>query len=352
MRKMKSFFTIMMATILLLSGLSIMPSAYSESKSVKILNFNVAGLPKFDGTDVGANQTVIADYINNNNFDIVATQEDFGYHYKLSGALNGYTYKTNHSGSIPGGDGLNIFTQSMPIYNETRVQWNDSFGDIAEGDTLTPKGILHSVIQIDDGIYIDFYDIHADAFDGEGSIAARKSNFTQVAEMINSNYEKYRRPVIITGDFNTYLHTPNHDQNSNMYEIFVEQCGLTDAWIELHNNNDYSNFGKWYETGISYWGEWDSVEKFMYKDGENIDLQATDFKYTWIKNADGNSVSDHAAAECTITFTKTGENVSGAQDLEIIENDPMRNIINTIRWIIKDLIYILSNINELIEMLS
>ena len=93
------------------------------------MNFNVAGLPTFDGTDSVGNNKKIAEYINQNKFDIVAVQEDFAYNSILVSNLDGYNHKTNHSGSIPGGDGLNIFTQTMGIYNETRVQWNDSFGE-------------------------------------------------------------------------------------------------------------------------------------------------------------------------------------------------------------------------------
>ena len=106
---------------------------------------------------------------------------------------------TNFSGSIPGGDGLNVFTKSMPIYNEKRVTWDKLFGDLVEGDTLTPKGIIYTVIEIADGVYVDFYNIHADAFDTEGSRKARESNYKQLMAMVEENSAKNNRPVIITG---------------------------------------------------------------------------------------------------------------------------------------------------------
>jgi endonuclease/exonuclease/phosphatase family metal-dependent hydrolase len=118
--------------------------------------------------------------------------------------MNGYDYTTNHTGSIPGGDGLNLFTKDMPIYNETRVSWNEQSGILSDGsDELTPKGFVYTVIDIGNGIYVDFYNLHADAYGGEGSIAARTSQYKQLAEFIQARSAENDRPVIVTGDFNT-----------------------------------------------------------------------------------------------------------------------------------------------------
>ncbi len=356
MKKFKSIISIILVIILVLS--CFMTSATAEEiyeepvvTTVRMMNFNVAGLPKLDGTDGSGNTAVMAEYINSNNFDIVAVQEDFSYHNSLVSNLNGYNYQTNFSGNIPGGDGLNVFTKNMPIYNEGRYQWIDSYGDISEGDTLTPKGILYSVIYIGDGIYVDFYDIHADAFDGDGSIRARESNYRQLMALVEENSKKYNRPIIITGDFNHFLHA-QPEINSNMYSIFHENGGFRDAWIEVHNNGDYFNFSEWFETGTPYWGEWDSVEKFLYRNGGGIEIDAVDFKYTWIKNAADEHTSDHAAAECTFQFTKTNDFVEMNQDIEVVKQHPLRNVFNTIKWILKDLYYILSNIDQLIDMIK
>lgn len=338
--------------VIMLSGLLCFDAvAQSNTFEVRMMNYNVAGLPKFDGTDAAANNKAIADYITENGFDIVAVQEDFAYNKNLVSNLNGFDYFTNHSGSIPGGDGLNIFSDGMALYNEKRCEWKDAFGDIAEGDILTPKGLLYTVIEVSDGVYVDFYNIHADAFDTQGSVLARKSNYNQVADMIEENYQKNNRPVIVTGDFNSFLHT-NSDVNSNMYEIFHERCGLKDAWVEIHNEGDYHDFSEWEQTGESYWGVWDSVEKFLYKDGGGVTVNPVEFKYTWIKNSAGEDVSDHAAAECSFEFTVTEDFVENSQNLEVVKVPFFRNFLNTIKWIFKDLIYIFSNIDELIEFIG
>ena len=351
MRKIKSIVAVALTVLMLMSCFVVYGSAQeNNSFTVKMINYNVAGLPNFSGKDVAKHQGDVAEYFVANNFDIIAVQEDFGYHKNLVAGLDGYNYQTNHSGSIPGGDGLNIFTKNMPMYNEARYEWDMSYGPIAEGDTLTPKGIIHSVIDVGNGVYVDFYNIHADAFDSFGSQLARESNYTQLADLIDENYEKYGRPVIVTGDFNAYLH--HFVGNSNMYEIFHERCQLKDAWVELKNDGDYNNYAHWYGTNIDPWGNWDSVEKVMYKDGKGVKVKAVDFEYKWLFNEKNESLSDHAAAECVLEFTVTDDFVSDNSDLEVVTVSPTRNILNMIKWIFKDLVTVFSNIEELLEMLG
>lgn len=349
--KIKQLMCVVMCVVLMLSCFAFSSSAQDEVITLKAINCNVAGLPSFGGSDVRGNQRVIGDYIIENDFDIVAVQEDFGYHKHLRNSLEGYI-STNHTGAIPGGDGLNLFTKDMTIYNETRVQWNDSYGVVPEGDRLTPKGILYAVIEIAPGVYVDFYDIHADAFETEGSIAARESNYKQLTTMICDNYEKYDRPIIVTGDFNAYTHDVGY--NSNMLYYFQELCGLKDAWIELHNGGDYEDFSEWYATGMEDWGNWDSVEKFMYKDGGGYKLEAVDFRYNYIKDEAGNNVSDHAAAECTFNFTVdpdyTGE-TSEQAELKVVEKSPFAWL-RQVKWVFVVFYIFFSNFNEFIAMIS
>lgn len=358
MKKISKILSLFLAVIMAFSAFGV--TAFAEeisdattednSITVKMMNYNVAGLPNFSGKNVAAGYQVIGQYVLDNSFDIIAVQEDFAYHRSLLKNLPDFNYKTNHTGSIPGGDGLNIFTKTMPIYNEKREPWKLAYGSISEGDTLTPKGLIYAAIDIGDGIIIDFYNMHADAFDTEGSREARYSNYMQLVTLIEQNYVKNNRPVIVTGDFNHYLHAT--EVNSDQYKIFHEFCGLKDAWIEIHNDGDYKNFSKWHATGLSPWGNWDSVEKFLYKDGGGVTVEILDQKFTWIKDANGADVSDHAAAECTFKFTKTENFVENTLELKVVNPSPLRNLFNTIRWIFKDLIYILSNLNELSELLG
>ncbi len=324
----------------------------AEKYDVKIVNFNVSGLPfgAISGENVPANQTAAAKYFSENDFDIVAVQEDFGYHNSLVDNLTGFNYLTNHTGNIPGGDGLNVFTKDMTIYNETRVSWNEQSGILTDGsDELTPKGFVYSVIDIGNGIYVDFYNLHADAYGGAGSVAARTSQFKQLAEFIKARSAENDRPVIVTGDFNNHLHSG--ENNNALYNILCVELGMKDAWVEYHNNGDYFNMYKWHVSGLPSWGNWDSVERFMYRAGGGVDLVVNDFRYVEVYDSNESVISDHAAAECDFTFIKTEDFVENTQELTVTKTSG-NNFIHKLMWFFKALFKILSDIGNLPELLK
>lgn len=324
----------------------------AEKYDLKAVNFNVAGLPfaALSGEDVAANQAAAAKYLSQNGFDIVAVQEDFGYHKYLAEGMTGYNYTTNHTGSIPGGDGLNLFTKDMVIYNETRVAWNDAAGILSDGsDELTPKGFVYAVIDIGNGIYVDYYNIHADAYGGKESVAARTSQYKQLAEFIEARSAENDRPVIITGDFNYHIHT--HEDNGSLYSIFCEQGGFRDAWVEYHNNGDYYNMYNWHVSGLPTWGNWDSVERFLYRPGGGVDVVVSDFKYTNVADDNGKIISDHASAECDFTFIKTADFVENTQKLEVA-GESKNSFIHSLMWFITAFMKILSDLGNLPELLK
>lgn len=324
----------------------------SEKQTVKAVNFNVAGLPFaiLSGEDVAANQKVAGKYLSSNDFDIVAVQEDFGFHRNLVGSMNGFGYETNHSGSIPVGDGLNVFTKDMPFYNETRVAWNEASGILSDGsDELTPKGFIYTVIDIGNGIYVDFYNLHADAYGGEGSKAARTSQYKQLAEFIQARSAENDRPVIVTGDFNYHIHT--HEDNGSLYNILYKQVGLKDAWVEHHNNGDYFNMYNWHISGLPAWGNWDSVERFMYKSGGGVDVVIDDFRYINVTDDSGKVISDHAAAECDFTFIKTADFTENTQEFDKNTSSGI-DFIHALMRFLTAFIKILSDLGNLPELIG
>lgn len=324
----------------------------AEKHSLRAVNFNVAGLPfgYFSGNNVFANQNVAGRYLSENNFDIVAVQEDFGFHNQLVKAMSGFEYFTHHTGGIPGGDGLNVFTKNMPIYNETRVGWDVQSGILSDGsDALTPKGFTYTVIDIGNGIYVDFYNLHADAYGGEGSIKARTSQIKQLAEFINARSAENDRPVIITGDFNNYMHT--HEDDGALYKTLYQECGFKDAWIEHHNNGDYFNLYNWHISGLPAWGNWDSVERFMYRSGGGVDIVVDDFRFVQVCDDNGEAVSDHSAAECDFTFIKTEAFEEHKGTVEV-KGPSQSNLLNLIKWIFKDLIMVFSDLKNLPELIK
>ena len=238
----------------------------------------------------------------------------------------------------------------MTIYNETRVSWNVQSGILSDGsDELTPKGFVYSVIDIGNGIYVDFYNLHADAYGGAGSVAARTSQFRQLAEFIKARSTENDRPVIVTGDFNNHLHS--REDNSALYNILCVELGMKDAWVEHHNNGDYFNMYNWHVSGLPAWGNWDSVERFMYRGGGGVDLVVSDFRYVNVYDDSGNAISDHASAECDFTFIKTEAFTENTQELAVTK-PASNNLMHKLVWFLKAFFKILSDIGNLPELLK
>ena len=310
--------------------------------TLKLLNYNIAGLPWLT---TAAKQERNAEFIVENGYDIVAVQEDFNLHSTFAGGLTGYNYATNHTGGVPGGDGLNVFTKNMPIYNETRGEWYVSYGVIDHGaDEMTPKGFVYTVIDIGNGIYIDFYNLHADAYGDEGSMQAREYQFRQICDFIKERSAENDRPVIVTGDFNIYMHT--HEANSNMYEYFIEDCGFKDAWVEVKNDSDYYNMHKWHVSGLPAWGNWDSVERFFYKGCDGVGVIAKDFNFIEVLNANGKPASDHSAAECEFEFIKTDAFEENMQKLEVV-TESTDTAEKTLKWLWKDFVNAITHLDQI-----
>ena len=207
---------------------------------------------------------------------------------------------------------------------------------------------MYSVIDVGNGIYVDFYNLHADAYGGEGSVKARTSQYKQLAEFIKARLAENDRPVIVTGDFNSYMHT--HEDDGALYKTLYQDCGLKDAWIEYHNNGDYFNLYNWHISGLPAWGNWDSVERFMYKSGGGVDVVISDFRYTEVCDESGKAVSDHSAAECDFTFIKTEDFKENTQELKVTEAE--NNLLHQIKWFFKALIMVFSDIGNLPELLK
>jgi endonuclease/exonuclease/phosphatase family metal-dependent hydrolase len=324
----------------------------NETKTLKILSYNVAGLPI--DLDVHLKQAAIGKYINDSDYDIVALQEDFTFHMYLDEQVKTYPYETNHSGSIPWGDGLNVYSKTK-IYEEYREEWDMLSGVVDGGnDELTPKGFLYTVIELEDGVYLDLYTIHADAYGDSGSVAARTDNFRQLAEHINAR--KTDRPVIVVGDFNAFLHQKTANSDTGVTKYMINGAGMKDGWVECHNNGDYDDFSYYIDKyGAGYnstCGVWDSIERAMFKNGGGVELEITKLTYDVIEYDGMTELSDHPALNLEFTYTKTDDFKENEDDLTVKEEDEAENIFRRIYYFFMDIIKLLTNWDALMELLG
>ncbi len=268
------------------------------SGEMKIITYNVAGLPIpkvfGDGRVVVKDTYEIGKQLSESDFDLIGVQEDFNFHFVLEKMID-RKYKTFTSGGIPAGSGLNLFSK-YPIYNVERYKWNKLFG-IFDGaaDELTPKGILKATIEIENGVYVDVYDIHADADDGEediNSYIARMDNFKQLVKLINESSKD--RAVIVMGDTNSII---SKERSDSLYTNLILPCGLKDAWTEVVNKGDYENVDG------HRWNKYNSLDRVMYRNGGGVNFEALTHEYKTLNSEnDGHSLSDHASAQVTLQY--------------------------------------------------
>lgn len=278
------------------------------SGTFRVMTYNVAGLPAILSEGNPSENTeqigrLMKDY------DIVAVQEDFHYHHVFLKTVNNFPYISHHKGSVPKGDGMNIFSK-FPLGNTTRYRWDKLHGIFSDGsDELTPKGCSFNRVQLAPGAYVDVYNLHADAGRDAESTDARRDNFRQLARLIN----KYSagNAVIVMGDTNArYLRA--EDQ---IYKLLVEPTGLKDAWVEVVRDGD---FPKPDAEKLAYVEEHakdpdvdkdgpenEEVDKIFYRSGNGVDLEAIMFEaqdHVFI-DSNGNPLSDHFPFAATFQYT-------------------------------------------------
>ncbi len=309
--------------------------------SFSFLNFNVAGLPSLTASsEKAARQKLLGQKVGADGYDIVAVQEDFGYDGDFAAGL-GMPFRSYGPQSAAFGDGLNVFSKTA-VYNVAREGWNKKGGMLWEGDIVSQKGVMLAVVELAPGVYVDVYNLHADAYGGQESVDARYDNFNQTMNFINK-YSK-DHAVIVTGDFNEAFHFGA--EGKNFYSVFVEQLGFADVWVELVNGGSYTDFSAW---SGDYWGHWDSVECILYRSSDTVTLTPTSHQYINYKDNDGKSISDHYAAAATFTYTASA--LASADGLKASEKEPT-DLLRMLRIVLADLKYVFSHFDELTTMLK
>lgn len=363
MRNLKKILCLVLSVLMIGSSMGIAVSADEASDligttgSFDVINFNVEGLPipsseTEDGRDAYADTLQIGTKLNAMQYDIVAIQEDFNYDIYLRDVMTNYAnrpdwvgnigerHQTVHTGGVPLGDGLNIFS-TFALYNEYRVRWTESAGVLDDGsDELANKGILVTTIKLAEGHYVDIYNIHADSFGGKASENARKAQFAQLADYIkkHSVYEEstgtYDHAVIVMGDFNASVCDEDATGDPYLVSKLLEPAKLNDAWAVqqiteiTENPEDYSAYYTYAkETNLSYaetQGHYDSVERICYADGNGVDLSCDSFGYLQItEDGTNRPLSDHCAAEAEFTYkiVEKVQDSSHSHDKENVKQD-------------------------------
>ncbi|KAI9712022.1 MAG: hypothetical protein M1820_001730 [Bogoriella megaspora] len=260
--------------------------------SFSFLTLNVAGLPQIlqnnevpgDKTD---NTARIGQKFAAYNFSVIHVQEDFNYHATLY-ANDDHLYRTATSGGVPFGSGLNTIS-NYDWVDFTRIKWA-TCSDASSNDCLTPKGFTLMRVQFGEGVYIDFYNVHADAGIEAGDETARTANIQQVADYINT--WSVGNAVVVAGDTNS-----RYTRADDNIRVFETLNNLTDAWVQLERDGVDPAQGSidLLCDNPSLNNSCETVDKVLYRGSDAIDLTATSFTYdsTNFLQANGSILSDH-----------------------------------------------------------
>lgn len=218
-------------------------------------------------------------------YDIVHVQEDFNYNTELYDSGNSHPYRSIAMGPVPFGDGLNTLSK-FPISEVERVEWTDCTG----ADCLTPKGFTRSRIQIAHEVYIDFYNVHANASNHLAAAAARCKNIDQLSSYIKTHSSN--NAVIVMGDMNAHYCY----KSDNIRTLMVENS-LKDAWVILNKRGEFPKAVEDLPANniLDLTDTCESIDKILYRNSEQIQLNPSYYQLPKgsFSDAEGRALSDH-----------------------------------------------------------
>jgi hypothetical protein len=150
-------------------------------------------------------------------------------------------------------------------------------------------------VQVSEGVYVDMYNIHADAGTEDADEVARAANIQQVADYVDT-WSK-GNSVVIFGDTNSRYTRP-----LDKIAVLQTQNGLKDAFVQLER----AGVNPTVETlcdNPSLTNSCETVDKVFYRGSKQLSLTATYFNYESSKflQPDGSILSDHNPI--TVNFT-------------------------------------------------
>ena len=313
----------------MLGCISVFAGEEPQTKTTfSIVSLNVDGLPgkvaflpvNADGPMSMGSERISA-YLAAQNCDILCLQEDFNYRWEIWSRLfanyqhdewsGGITYEDHeidfaHLQNLKFKcDGLNmLWRNSIQSDRYERVPWQKSFGKFSHDfDDIITKGFRRHELTLSDGIKIVVYNMHMDASsdrdEQKGNDAkdreARISQWKQLRDHILERLDD--RPVIITGDMNSYYHRDDFKTEFIDAITATGRATVSDAWIEKCNKGVYPEMG-------SEPLEYETLDKALYinpTDGNSLELvNLTIDRSNYLHN--GQPLGDHYPLIATFRY--------------------------------------------------
>ena len=258
------------------------PLPTPKQGELRVVTYNVAGLPE-GISNVHPTRTLPLVGPALSRYDLALVQEDFAYPELLR---SGVTLPQRTPGferkeQLHFGDGLSLFAR-LPLGDVRRQKWQACHGVVdAYFDCLTPKGLTMARSELSPGIGVDVYDVHLDAGDQAGDVAARRAQLAQLLEAIETWSGEHA--VLLGGDFNL-----GSAEVADFRKLFRDR-GFLDACDELHCR------------------EPSRLDRVLYRGNKRLGLRARSWKTDGaFKDAQGRPLSDHLAVAVTLSWRTKG----------------------------------------------
>ena len=301
---MKKLLSILLCILLVLPLSSFAFASNENGGTLKMLAYNVSGIPlvgDFQGsvfTLTNDRAKKIGALLNGTDADFISVEEDFNAHKHLAAEMSNFPFRSFTSGGLAQGQGLNVFSTHR-LYNIERVKWKLEYGTLSgSSDALSNKGFMYSLMELEPGVYVDVITVHCDAGYEPLSVAARRTNFRQLASYINENFSD-GRALIVQGDFNfKFKRQLKDDLVSNL----LEPTGLKDVWAELENGGktDIS------DPEFNFSAAGDDLDRILYRSGTYMTLEPVSKTAPELKGENGEQYTDHDPMLTEFRYTLTG----------------------------------------------
>lgn len=257
-------------------------TSHARSGVLRVLTYNVAGLPEMlSGSNPATNNLLASPLFND--YDLVLAQEDFAYHDELvHWARHAYRLTPMYPVETLFGDGLCALSV-YPLEHDQRVRWVACSGYFSDdSDCFGEKGFSRASALLGSGVSVQVYNLHADAGASDEDVKARRRGFRQLASFIERNSAV--DAMIVAGDTNLAIENDPRDRAT--LEEFAKETGVLDACAATRCLRP-------------------EVDRILYRGSAKLSLRATRyFEDHRFVDAEGRSLSDHNAVAVEFEWTR------------------------------------------------
>ncbi|WP_426294787.1 endonuclease/exonuclease/phosphatase family protein [Dyadobacter endophyticus] len=263
-----------------------LPPDSLDAGSFSVITYNIAGLPQLICSAITPRKESISAIGRLlNRYDIAHVQEDFNYNQYLYHAGNTHPFRTTTKGAVMTGDGLNTLSK-FPVKHLRRISWTDCTG----ADCFTPKGFTYTRIEIAPTHFIDFYNVHANAYNHPRAALARRRNMEQLSAYIQLH--STGNAVIVMGDLNG-----RYSFEQDNVDWLLKENELSDAWVSLHCKNQLPFRSNAIPASdiLSLTDSCETIDKILFRSSAFIQLKPAAYalEKAMFTNAKGLPLSDH-----------------------------------------------------------